>query len=128
MYTEALRIKQMKLGRESLEVARAKVYIADVCDSQGLHTESEALYVEVLQTEKLQAGGGDTLQVAEILAKIAHLQVLQARFAEAEQAYNEVLRIQRLKLGPDSSAVAGTLNNAASVFFGNGRAYEAEVL
>ena len=57
MYTEALRIKQMKLGRESLEVARAKVYIADVCDSQGLHTESEALYVEVLQTEKLQAGG-----------------------------------------------------------------------
>jgi tetratricopeptide (TPR) repeat protein len=83
---EALRIKLLKYGRESLNVADTLNNLAGLNMKQGLLVEAEELYREALRIKQLKFGY-ESSKVASMLNSVAVVLRNQERLDEAAALY-----------------------------------------
>jgi tetratricopeptide (TPR) repeat protein len=123
----ALKIKEMLLGPEHLDVAQSLNNLAELLREQGNYREAESLHRHALEIRENQLGI-DHSDVAQSLNNQAVLQLNQGKYTEAEQLLCRALEILEKQLGLDHLSVAISLNNLAASLRAQGKYGEADPL
>lgn len=123
LYQQARAIQEQMLGPEHPAMATMLNHLAEVQRKQGLFSEAEQGYRQVLSLQE-----ADQIEKARSLYGLASILDRRGQFAEARSLFQQALTIQEHALGPMHAEVANTLTNLAVTCFNQGDHREAEQL
>ena len=126
-WIDCLKLIQIRLGQNHLDVATSLNNLAVLYNFQGRYAEAEPLYLEALTLREQLVGENHPL-VATSLNNLAELYRSQGRYAEAEPLYLQALELDKRLLGDNHLDVATSLNNLARLYHSQGRYEEAQPL
>jgi tetratricopeptide (TPR) repeat protein len=125
--TEALSIREVRLGPEHPDVATSLNNLASWLADTNRRSEAEPLFKRAIAIDEKRYGPDDP-KVAIGLNNLASLLLNTNRRDEAEPLFRRALAIDEKRYGPDDPTVARRLNNLASLLQTTNRRDEAEPL
>jgi len=124
LYLRALKIRELKQGKNHPQVASCLDSLAWDYQREGRHSEAEPLFKRSLKIRELKLGKDDP-DVASSLDRLAELYKTQGRYSEAEPLFKRSLAIRELNRDKDQLP-AGFLVPLALLYQAQERYDEAE--
>jgi eukaryotic-like serine/threonine-protein kinase len=122
-----LKIREQKLGGDSVETAKSLNNLGVLTLSKGDYVTAQKLMREALEIRRMKLGP-DSLSAAETLDSLASAAFEKGEYAKCEELCRQSLAIKRKNLGENSIPVSNSLNDLAMTLNYEDKLSESEAL